>query len=294
MWKVVLANPEVRVQTLGMNAEELRALLAQVQAGEVTPEEAAASLGSPPDAEPTDEVPPTGRDDGATDFSGVRLVRIRATANRTKVIGDRSVRTVKVTGPHRLVVEGDRLTIENEIGDEPFGKGSWVTSGGGRRGTRHVRISGVRSGREALQGFRGHETLEIRINPTMPLDFDCDAGMIEVLGVNAPLTGRVNAGNCVIEDFDGPFELSVNAGKLRAQGRLDGGTSSIDVNVGKADVILDEGSNVRITRTATLGSAESDQDVFGTGSGTLRVSCSLGAVRVHSPEGSMTMKHSAH
>jgi hypothetical protein len=274
-----------------MNGDELRALLARVQSGEITPEEAADALGSTVAAANDDGDGTTGEVDDA-DFSAVRVVRIRATANRTKVIGDPSVRTVKVTGPHRLTIKGERLTIENEIADEAFGKGSWVKASG-ERGTRHIRISGVRSGREALHGFRGHEILEIHINPTLPLDFDCDAGMIEITGIHAPLSGRVNAGNAVIEEFDGPIELSVNAGKLRAQGRLDGGTSSVDVNVGKADVILDEGSNVRITRTATLGSAESDQDVFGSGDGTLRVSCSLGAVRVHSPEGSMSIKHTA-
>jgi hypothetical protein len=278
-----------------MDDDELRALLARVKAGEVSPEEAAVALGGrdvgaddpndetdADDDEADDEAPPRRRDAGPRprggdgfDFSGVRIVRLKATANRTKVVGDPSVRTVQVTGPHRLRVEGDRVIVENEIGDENIGFGEG----------RHIRISGIRGAK--IQGFRGHETLVVRVNPSMPVDFDCDAGMIEVLGVAGTLTGRVNAANAIIEDFEAPFHLSVNAGKLRARGRLDGGQSSIDVNVGKADVILEPGSNVRIIRSATLGSAEADDDIVGSGSGTLRVTCSLGAVRVHSPEDSL-------
>jgi len=273
-----------------MDDEEVRAILAKVQAGEMSPEDAVLALGAGrsadddagPDFDALPESPP------GTDFSGVRVVQLRATANRTKVIADPTVHTVKVSGPHHLRLEGDRLIVENEIGDEPFGRGSKVTVGAD--GERHIRISGMRGARIS---FRSHEQLEVRVNPSMPLDFDCDAGTIEILGVIAAITGRVNAGSAVIEDFAGPLQLSVNAGKLRASGRLDGGDSSIDVNVGKADVMLEHGSNVRIIRSATLGTAEADHDTVGTGAGTLRVTCSLGSIRVHSSEGSLSIKHSA-
>lgn len=268
------------MHTLAMDDMELRDLLSRVKAGELSPEEAVVALGV---TEPTADAGAAqdagtaqnaGEDADPGDFSNVRVIRLKATANRTKVIGDPSVRTVRVVGPHRLRVDGHRLVVENEMEDEPFGFGG---EGG------HIRITGLRSGRGARVGaLRGHDTLEVRVNPSMPVDFDCDAGMIEVVGTASALTGRVNAANAVIDDFDGPITLSVNAGKLRARGRLDGGSSSIDVNVGKADVQLEPGSNVRIIRSATFGSAESDGDVVGTGAGTLRVTCSLGAVRVHS------------
>jgi hypothetical protein len=203
---------------------------------------------------------------------------------RTKVIGDPAVRTLRVEGPHRIRIEGDEAFVENEMSDDLFGG----------EGGRHIRING-RSGRrvriQGIQGFRGHEILEVRVNPSLPLDFDCDAGMIEIIGVAGALTGRINAGNAVIEDFAGPINLSVNAGKLRARGRLTGGSSTVDVNVGKADVLLEPGSSVRIVKSATLGSAEADDDVVGGGDGTLRVTCSLGAVRVHSPTSSLRMEH---
>jgi hypothetical protein len=276
-----------------MDDDELRALLARVQAGELTPEEAAALLqppAPPTDDRPPESAPPPG-DGGrrrpsadASDFEGVRIVRVRSTANRTKIIGDRSVRTLRVQGPHRIRIDGDEAVVENEIGEDLFGG----------EGSRHIRIAanaGRRVRIQGIQGFRGHEVLEVRINPSLPLDFDCDAGMIEILGTEAPLSGRVNAGNAVIEDFTGTINLSVNAGKLRASGRIDGGSSSVDVNVGKADVLLEPGSNVRILRSATLGSAEADDDVVGAGDGTLRITCSLGAVRVHSPNGSLRMEH---
>lgn len=280
-----------------MDDNELRALLARVQTGDLSPEEAAAALGADEDdrerssraddphrrAEPADAV---GGSSG-TDFSAVRLVRVRATANRTKVIGDPSVRTLRVDGPHRLRMEGDQAIVENEVGEELFGDGTRHIRINHRGGARGLRIQGL----QGLQGLRNHEVLEVRVNPSISVDFDCDAGMIEVIGVEGPLSGRVNAGNAVIEGFAGPIALSVNAGKLRARGRLDGGESSVDVNVGKADVILDPGSSVRIAKSATLGSAEVDDDVVGAGAGTLRISCSLGAIRVHSPEGSLSMEH---
>jgi hypothetical protein len=275
-----------------MDDDELRALLARVQTGELTPEQAAAQLQPEPDPpEPSQATPQ--ESERATSFSGTRTVRLRATANRTRVIGDASVQTVSVSGPHRIRVEGDTVIVENDIGDEIFGDGArHIRIQSRARGRGGIRIQGLQ-GLQGIQGFRGHEVLEVRMNPALTLDFDCDAGTIEVHGVEGPLTGRINAGNAVVEDFNGPIHLSVNAGKLRASGRLDGGTSSVDVNVGKADVLLEEGSNVRIIRTATLGSAESDDDVVGTGSGTLRVTCSLGAARIHSPEGSLSFRHRA-
>lgn len=293
-----------------MDDDELRAILARVSSGDLSPEEAAALLGGGTedggaeahgdDGHDGDDRDGFGGDpereagepkrrrlrspeedlDGGADFGDVRVVRLRATANRTRVVSDPGVRTVKVSGPHRLHVDGDCVVVENELIDE-------LTSRG-RHGA-YVRISGLRGGK--VSGFRGHETLEVRINPSLSLDFDCDAGTIEVLGATRGLSGRVNAGNAVIEDFDGPFHLAVNAGKLRARGRVDSGDSTIDVNVGKADVVLDDGSSVRIVRSATLGSAEADDDLVGRGDGTLRVTCSLGAVRVHSPEGSLNIKH---
>ena len=92
-----------------MNEDELRTLLADVQAGRLSPDDAAARL-STEDGGPPTEIPAAGvpcdvadgpavdPDDVAIphDVTGVRLVQIRATAAGVRVIGRPGLHELRV------------------------------------------------------------------------------------------------------------------------------------------------------------------------------------------------------
>src|SRR5947209_4708159 len=67
------------------------------------------------------------------------------------------------------------------------------------------------------------------------------------------IRARLSAGPLTLEDFEGPLDLSVNAGAIRANGRLTSGDSRIRSDAGAVRVELDPASSVHITANAALG-----------------------------------------
>jgi hypothetical protein len=259
-----------------MNDDELRDLLASVQAGDVSPEEAADQLRvrrSDEETKPIDKEPPVVEHD-----QDVRRVRIRAVADRAFVQGDPTVRSVRVEGHHRMREEDGTLLIESDFGDlDDLADDIGLGFGGFR----------IRTGRRGFgPGFKLHRlaergTLRVTVNPSIPVDVECDAGNVEVRDVPGPLSVRVNAGNAKVIGINGPLIAVVNAGNLRARGRLRG-ESSLDCSVGKIDLELDDDTPIRVIKTVSLGSVDVDPDISGSGPDVLEVTCHLGSVRVRS------------
>jgi hypothetical protein len=238
-----------------MDTSDRREILSRVAAGTITPEEAAAQLESAGQAQPQ----PAGR---------IRLVRVIKQLGPAEIIGDPTVREAIADGPHRARIDGDVMVIEGESSDEPGG----FIFGFGRN--------------------LGSDRLLVRMNPSLPLDLQVQAGSCRVQGLKAEIRAEVQAGSASIDGFGKSFDLSVQAGSVRATGRLDEGDCRIGCDAGSVNLHLEHGSSVRIQARASMGKVtlpagevvagvDGGRDVtIGHGRASLRIEANLGSVNV--------------
>jgi hypothetical protein len=232
-----------------------REILSRVAAGTMTPEEAAAELSSLSQAEP----PPASR---------IRLVRVIRQLGPAEIVGDPSVRDAVADGPHRARIEDGVMIIEGESSDEPGG----FIFGFGR-------------------SFN-NDRLLVRMNPSLPLDLQVQAGSCRVLGIKGKIRAEVQAGSATIDGFVKPLDLTVQAGSVRATGCLDDGDCRIGCDAGSVNLHLERGSSVRIRARASMGkvtlpSGESFTGVegardltIGDGRASLVIQANMGSVNV--------------
>jgi hypothetical protein len=237
-----------------MSKPDRREILSRVAAGTITPEEAASQLDSLRDDEPED--------------SGIRRVRIDKQLGPLEVVGDPGVKDAVADGPHQARIDGDTMVIEGEGFDHP---GSFIF------------------------GFNHndpHGRLLVRVNPSLALDLQVQAGNCRVRGVKGPIHANVQAGSATIEGFAKPFDFTVQAGSVKASGCCDEGESRIACDAGSVNLHLERGSSVRVKARAHLGKialpgdtavagSRASQDVtIGGGVGTLVIDSNLGSVKV--------------
>jgi hypothetical protein len=255
-----------------------RQILEQVARGELSPEEAEELLrdadGAPPPP-PADDTP-------------ISKIVIRAGAGALEITGDPSVAQADIDGPHTASIEGDTLVIRGDL--ETRVPGAFAINLGRKRGRIRVSQRGI------TIADRSHlSSLRVRVNPSIELDAELDAGPLSISGVTGPIRARLSAGPMTIEGFAGPLDISVNAGAIRAVGKLTHGDSRIRSDAGAVRVRLDPASSVRIEAHAALGkvsllSADDEPRRFGTdrrreatlgaGEGSLRVDTAMGSVNV--------------
>ncbi len=255
-----------------------REILEQVARGELTPEEAEELLRG------SDDGPPPPR----PDTSRVSKVVIRAGAGALEIIGDPSVTQADIDGPHTAAIEGDTLVIRGDLDTRV--PGAFAINIGRKRGRLRVSQRGV-----TIADRHHIAALRVRMNPSIELDAELDAGPLSITGMTAPIRARLSAGPMTIEGFAGPLDISVNAGAIRAIGKLTHGDSRIRSDAGAVRVRLDPTSNVHITAHAALGkvsllSGDDEPRRFGTdrrreatlgsGEGSLRVDTAMGSVHV--------------
>src|SRR5436190_2974502 len=217
-----------------------REILTQVAAGTMTAEEGAARLDAllPPPAEvpakPAERQAPPGV---------VRELKLISRFGSTEIVGDPTVTSAVADGPHRARQDGDTLVIEQSAVNED-------TSFEFSRPQARVVVNGFEFGRR----------LSIRMNPSLPLTTDVQAGNLRMQGLNGPIVAEVQAGNCKVGEFRGPIELSVMAGNIDAYGRIDSGKSSIRCEMGQVKVNLARDSSVRINARTTMGKVAIEGD----------------------------------
>jgi len=255
-------------------AVDRRGILQQVADGELTPEEAERLLR-----------------DGDTDSrpapapSSVRLIKISAGVGAVEIVGDTSITSAEIEGPHRAEVDGDTLVVHGEWDEGAGGFSFRVGRHGRRRGIVHV-------GEENRKLAR----LRVRANPSLDVDAELDAGLMSVRGMRGRIRVRVAAGPVTLEDFTGELDVAVNAGAVRANGRITEGESRIRSDAGAVRVDLDSSSSVHVYAHAALGKvvvpgdADPQQRRFvtgarreatiGGGDGTLRVETAMGSVHI--------------
>jgi hypothetical protein len=244
-----------------------RQILQQVADGELSPEDAERLLRDSDEAAPAPGALPD-----------VRRLKVSVAVGGVEVVGDHRVASAEVDGPHRAEMDGDTLVIH----------GDWEDGAGFRIGLRGRRRAFGDDGRKLSR-------LRIRANPALDLDAELDAGLMSVRGMTGRIRARVAAGPVTLEDFAGELDVAVNAGAVRANGRLTEGESRIRSDAGAVRVELDAASSVRIVAQAALGkvvvpgSAEPNRRRFagdrreatiGAGAATLRVETAMGSVHV--------------
>lgn len=241
-----------------MSKADRREILSRVAAGTITPEEAASQLDA---INHTEEAEST-----------IRKVQIVRQLGVVEVVGDPSVREAVAEGPHNARIDGDVMVFEAEGSHEHEGF-----------------IFGL--GRHFPEG-----KLLVRMNPTLELELRVQAGSCRVRGVEGNIRADVQASSATIDGFASPLNLSVQAGSLRATGRLDGGDSRIACDAGSVSLHLVRGSSVKIHARASMGKVElpggpavsgavrSQEATVGGGSGSLTIETSMGNVKVTSDQ----------
>lgn len=262
-----------------------REILTRVARGELSPEEAVSLLEELDRADPgsqtrtaTEALPqaPTGA-------GTLKEIRVERSFGGVVVIGDPEVREAVAEGPHRAERQGDLLVIRSGSDEE----GGFVFS---PRGDRW---------RWRWDGFQMYaptfRTLRLRVNPDLALQIVAQAGSVRVQGMRGRISGEIQAGTAVFEDFHGPLDLSLQAGSFRGTGVLTAGESHIRSEMGSIRLHLLGGSSVQVRAHSTMGrivlGRQEPEDVFvvggsgremtvGAGEGTLDLDATMGSVRV--------------
>jgi hypothetical protein len=245
-------------------SDDIRALLEQVAAGTISPEEASAQLRAvtPPDVVAEE----------------VRRIVVKAGAVRLTVVGDESVAQAVADGPHTMRREGDALIIDTNTTQGDFS---------------------TEPPRSAFMSFIGQmvnrvgAAVEIRVNPDLPLQVLLVGGPLEVRDVRAGASIGVEAGSAQLTG-SGPLLFDVASGS----GRVDwtfSGESRVRADMGSVNVTVRPDSDVVVTADTSLGQAlvkshsgnlKAPQDAatppitVGAGTGRLTVSSRMGAAQV--------------
>ena len=238
-----------------MSKPDRREILSRVAAGTITPEEAASQLDSLSSEEAESE-------------PAIRRVRVTRQLGTLEIVGDPNVKDAVAEGPHQARIEGDTMVIDRYDADESAG----FIFGLARN---------IPNGR-----------LLVRLNPSLALDVQVQAGNCRVRGVQGPIRADVQAGSATIEGFSGPFDFSVQAGSVKAWGCCDEGESRIACDAGSVNLHLERGSSVRVKARAhmgkvalpgdaTIAGSRASQDVtIGGGNGSLVIDSNMGSVKV--------------
>lgn len=263
--------------------DKKREILNQVRAGTITAEEGAARLDELAAEASAKEAPrATGvATAGSSSPSTVtaKSVRVLSQFGSAEVIADPSVDVALADGPHKARVDGDTLVIEHVPFQE---EDTWTFGVAGRR----IEINGL--------DWKTRRSMKVRMNPSLPLFANVQAGSLRVDGVHGPITAEVQAGSCTVNDFRAPLNVVTQAGSFTGSGRIDSGTSKVRCEMGSIRINLDRQSSVRITARTTMGKVSIDDDTgeraisgsggkevtVGSGTGALDVEGTMGSVRI--------------
>jgi hypothetical protein len=256
-----------------MDNEERRQIIAQVAAGTLSPEEAAARL------DEADPAPRGGPAVAVAERPGpqapARTVRVSISLGQVKVIGDPAIREAVAEGSHTAHHEGDQLFIEGDP----------------------LRANGFTFGnsRGWLQTHPWKDPLVVRMNPDLALQVVVQGGQASVRGVRGAIRAEVHAGAIHVDGFEAPIDLEVEAGAVKAAGRLTTGSSRIRCDAGSVNLELLTGSSMRVSARTELGQVKLDGAgwrtethprgakeiaVLGAGAASLEVEVNIGSVKL--------------
>ena len=174
---------------------------------------------------------------------GVDRVRVSASARPVRIIGDPTVATVTVDGPHTVTADGSVLRIEAGAGP--------AAATAARGSYSYERKTGL--SRWLAQAGTVGVPLTVRMNPALFADAELLAGSLEIVGLAGPVAFSVTAGSLRLHDCSGVVNGVVRAGSAVLQVRPTAGSSSVRVESGSVDVGFLPGSDVRVNGKADLG-----------------------------------------
>ncbi len=276
--------------------DPVRRILADVAAGRLGPEEAAARLDEARRASDTGSAPSGngGATSGATKAPGAsdagpseqrtlptassteptHRVRIRAVGRRVRIIGEPFVSTVAVDGPHVVRQEGDTLVVTSE--------GEF---GASLDGFTLMRTRSLRDVQERV--FDLGRELSVRVNPSLAVEIEVTAGSVNAERIPGLEQVRVTGGSARVRDVEGPIDVLVQAGSAQVEGRIHRGKSRLRAESGSLQLRLLPGSSVRVRPDVQLGrvqweppGADRDEHVIGTGDGQLDLEVVMGMATV--------------
>ncbi|HJU96727.1 MAG TPA: hypothetical protein VJ644_02020 [Jiangellaceae bacterium] len=272
-----------------MSERSTRQILEDVAAGRLDPAEAAGLL----DAAAGDVAgPPSPADSAAADDAAperpapppavpdIERVLVRATSRRVRVVGDPSVATYAVDGPHHVRREGSTLVIAGEVEPIPTDDAFTLLSGGRWREVADRVQHGLG---QALE-------MRVRVRPDLAVGVEVIAGSLQVEDARALDHVRVTAGSLRVRGAESPFDLLVQAGSAQVQARLDRGRSRLRCESGSLQLTLLPGSDARVRSDVQLGRFATEPErhgrdrsrdfVVGTGAAEIDIEVVMGSATV--------------
>ncbi len=248
-------------------SDELRAVLEDVATGKITADEASTKIQEL--QRPAGEVM-------VNDTPVARIV-IKAGAVRLRVTGDPAMAEAVAEGPHSVTRDGDALVITTDNG------GDYT----------------VDPPRSAFMNWVGQmvnrvgATLDVRVNPDLPVQILLVGGPLDVNGIRAGASVGVEAGSATLSG-SGPLLLDVSSGSGKVDWTFTG-QSRVRADMGSVSVTVRPDSDVVVTADTSIGQAvvkshmgnlKAPQDgstpgvTVGHGNGSLTVSSRMGSAQV--------------
>ncbi|REF35638.1 hypothetical protein [Thermasporomyces composti] len=259
----------------GSAGDTIRAILEDVAAGRLTPEEAKARIDEVSGSTTTTDTTSTSEaGPSAPAPATANRLRVRAVGRRVRIIGEPFVSTVAVDGPHVVRQEGDTLLVssEGEFGASIDGFTLMRT-----RSLRDLQDRVFELGRE----------LSVRVNPSLTVEVEVTAGSVNAERIPKLEQVRVTAGSARVRDVVGPVDLLVQAGSAQVEGKITKGRSRLRVESGSLQLRLLPQSSVRIRPDVQLGRVQWDppgkdreEHVVGLGDATVDLEVVMGMATV--------------
>ncbi|NED99796.1 hypothetical protein [Phytoactinopolyspora halotolerans] len=262
--------------------DETREILEKVAAGELDPsaaaqllEERASGQVAPYQAEPVE-----GR--ALPSMPEINRLLVRATSRRVRVIGDPSVSTVAIEGPHTIRRDGTTLMVTGETEFVPTDN-AFTLLAGGRWREMADRVQA---------GFGQNLELRVRIRPDLPLGVEVIAGSLEVDGARAVDHVRMTAGSLRLRGAEAPIDLLMQAGSAQVDMVQTHGQSRLRCESGALQLTLGDGTDARVRSDVQLGRLsvvpepkDRHRDVVvGLGAAEIDLEVVMGAVTLKTPD----------
>jgi len=259
-------------------ARTRREVLEDVAAGRLDPVEAARLLDDNA-AEPADDGDSTPQPEaGAPSTRAIERIDVRATNRRVRLVGDPTIATYAVDGPHHIRRDGTTLHITGDTVPLPRSD-TWTLLSGGTFRDLAEKIQ---------QGIGTNLELAIRIRPDLAVGVEVIAGSVHSEKLPAIDHVRVTGGQARVWDVTEPIDLLVQAGSTQVSMRQTHGRSRLRTESGSLNVTLVEGTDARVRSDVQLGrfSVQPDHPIrdgeftLGTGAGEINVEVMMGSATV--------------
>lgn len=266
-----------------------REILEKVAAGEMDPVVAAQLLDEAATEET--EIAGTAREPAGEAIEGATLpaaseitrLTVRATSRRVRIVGDPTVATVAVDGPHSLRREGSALLVTGETEIVRADDAMTLLVGGRWREMAD----------KVQHGLARDLELKVRVRPDLPLGVDVIAGSLQVDGARALDHVRVTAGSSRIRGVEGPLDMLVQAGSAQVSMAPRWGHSCVRCESGSLQLTLEQGTDSKVRTDVQMGRLSVEPEprgrdgnrefIVGLGAAQLDVEVVMGSATLRTP-----------